>query len=899
MNTDASGQSGGSLSQERWAAIEQLYWAAHELDVAAREALLQSSSAPAEVVDEVRSMLRATDSGGLQVEQRFVQDQPADGAGLPPGTRIGPYELLALAGRGGMGEVYRARRVDGALDLEVAIKLLRPDARSAALQRRFMAERAVLARLNHPNIATILDAGIAPDGRPFLALRYVDGVPISAFAATLPLAARLQLFLKVADAVQFAHTNLIVHRDLKPSNILVTSAGEPILLDFGIAKLLGDEASSEGPTHVGEQLLTPSHAAPEQLLGEAVTTATDVHGLGALLFEMLTGCHPYATVGSRPSDVERAILESPAPPPSTVTRDALTRHTIRGDLDSVVQMALRKEPTRRYATAHEFAADVRRAMDGQPVRARPDHWHYRARRFVQRNRVATVAAAAIVAITIGALAREVVLSRRLTRERDRAVAEQQAGEDVLAFVTDLFEQANPNLVPGADTLRVGPFLTRAELLLRTLDAQPRRQLRVARTLGAMRLSRGDYAVAESLLTRAIAAGVKTLGSEDIDVLRARDVLAGVLVQFRGERAAYAQADTALQAVKRSANATAPDLANAYARLATVSADPARVRVLLDSALARSATDTTVDSIAIAGALDARARERGMSGKRAEAAALEGAAYRIVTARFPAEHDIVMTVRGNLSTWQNGAGQWEPSLEHALAILDVMRRKTTPGHTLALAHERVALVAINIPGRLALADSMDREALRIFRATLAPEHPLIRSAMRNLAIITAQRGRAARGLALLDSAIAMTFASNDSIGARYMIGQRVPMLLALARNAEADSSARMASTTRARQKVGSDSAALMDWHSGLAALANGRAQEADSLFAQIVSIGGGDGGNSLDQWRWISARCALGVARSRAGKSGEARVHLGEACPALSRWGRADRTLVRWAGAGRE
>jgi hypothetical protein len=389
--------------------------------------------------------------------------------------------------------------------------------------------------------------------------------------------------------------------------------------------------------------------------------------------------------------------------------------------------------------------------------------------------------------------------------------------------------------------------------------------------------------------------VKTLGSDDVDVLRP-DV-AGSSCSFAGERAAYAQADTALQAVKRSANATAPDLANAYARLATVSADPARVRVLLDLALARSATDTTVDSIAIAGALDASG-ERGMSGKRAEAAALEGAAYRIVTARFPAEHDIVMTVRGNLSTWQNGAGQWEPSLEHALAILDVMRRKTTPGHTLALAHERVALVAINIPGRLALADSMDREALRIFRATLAPEHPLIRSAMRNLAIITAQRGRAARGLALLDSAIAMTFASNDSIGARYMIGQRVPMLLALARNAEADSSARMASTTRARQKVGSDSAALMDWHSGLAALANGRAQEADSLFAQIVSIGGGDGGNSLDQWRWISARCALGVARSRAGKSGK-RACTRRGVHGVVTRGRADRTLVRWAGLGRE
>jgi serine/threonine protein kinase len=476
MNTDASGRSGGSLSQERWAAIEQLY-CEHELDVAAREALLQRRPPRR---GRGRGAFVACDGQWRTASGTAIRQDPADGAGLPPGTRIGPYELLALAGRGGMGEVYRARRVDGALDLEVAIKLLRPDARSAALQRRFMAERAVLARLNHPNIATILDAGIAPDGRPFLALRYVDGVPISAFAATLPLAARLQLFLKVADAVQFAHTNLIVHRDLKPSNILVTSAGEPILLDFGIAKLLGDEASSEGPTHVGEQLLTPSHAAPEQLLGEAVTTATDVHGLGALLFEMLTGCHPYATVGSRPSDVERAILESPAPPPSTVTRDALTRHTIRGDLDSVVQMALRKEPTRRYATAHEFAADVRRAMDGQPVRARPDHWHYRARRFVQRNRVATVAAAAILAITIGALAREVVLSRRLTRERDRAVAEQQAGEDVLAFVTDLFEQANQTSSRAPTSLRVG--VPHAPSCCCARWMRSRDDLRVARTL---------------------------------------------------------------------------------------------------------------------------------------------------------------------------------------------------------------------------------------------------------------------------------------------------------------------------------------------------------------------------------------------------------------------------------
>ncbi|MBC8086624.1 MAG: serine/threonine protein kinase [Phycisphaerae bacterium] len=887
-----------ALNSVRWEALSHFYWEALQHASEGRAAYLVSSGAPADIVAEVIAMLDASEAGrGTRIERRFVAGDDAP-PGLAPGTRLGFYELLDLVGRGGMGEVYRARRVDGELELTVAIKVLRSDARSESLTRRFVAERALLARLNHPNIASILDAGTAPDGRPFLVLRFVEGEPITQYAARIPLGERLRLFSKVAAAVQFAHTHLVIHRDLKPSNILVTSAGEPVLLDFGIAKLLGDSHNGVDETHAGERLLTPSHAAPEQLRGEAVTTATDVYGLGGLLFELLTGRHPFAEQIRTRGQIEQAVLDTPVPLPSAAVRDQSQAGALRGDLDCIVQMAMRKEADRRYASAAQFADDVQRHLTGLPVHARPDRWSYRASRFVQRNRVATAAAALLATVLMVALTREVVQSRRLATERDRAVKEREAGEDVLAFITDLFAQSNPRVVPGADTLRVGPFLTLAETRVTELNEQPERQMRLYRSLGNVRFSRGDYVVAESLLALSVDLGTRTLGRDHLEVLRTRQSLSDVLVERRGEPAARQERDSVLRMLLRTVGPAHPDVADAYVRLAGVTADVAVVRALLDTAVTLKVRAGVADSMNIADMFDEQARLYGLRAQPIQAAALEDAALRIVVTRFPPEHANVLTVKGNLATWLNGAGEWERALTLATEVLNSAKRQTTAGHAFAIAHERVALIAINIPGRLALADSLSRVALATFRAAVAPDHPLVASSMRNLAIILAQGGRVTEGLALLDSSIALRKLAGDTSGWQYMEGQRVPMLVALRRPEEALQSANIARVARPALPAATERVALIDWHSGLAAMAASRTDDAARFFADVVEADAQADSGTLRAWRMVMARCALGAALAGSRRTEEAQVHLQQACPALKRWGRADASVVAWGEAAR-
>jgi serine/threonine-protein kinase len=269
---------------------------------------------------------------------------------LAEGARVGAYRIVSLVGAGGMGDVYRAERADGAYRQAVALKVLRPGYGTAELVRRFRVEREALARLTHPGIARILDGGALDDGRPYIVLELVDGLPITTYceARALPLRDRLALFLKVAATVQFAHGRLVVHRDIKPSNILVQPDGTPRLLDFGIAKLLdlGAGASLALETTPEVRLLTSEYAAPEQIRGELPGTATDVYALGVLLFELLTGQKPFPAAGRPRAVLEQVILEAPAPAPSGVVTSRAAARALRGDLDRIVLMALRKEPDR-------------------------------------------------------------------------------------------------------------------------------------------------------------------------------------------------------------------------------------------------------------------------------------------------------------------------------------------------------------------------------------------------------------------------------------------------------------------------------------------------------------------------------------------------------------------------
>ncbi|HSS17949.1 MAG TPA: protein kinase [Candidatus Dormibacteraeota bacterium] len=332
----------------------------------------------------------------------FWQEGPPRG-----GERVGAYVIVRELGRGGMGTVFLAERADGQFEKQVAIKILNRGADTAEILRRFRAERQILARLDHPNIARLLDAGTTDDGLPYFIMDYIVGAPVTRFAVVQRLSTRqrLELFLKICDAVEFAHRNLVVHRDIKPSNILANAQGEPKLLDFGIAKLLAKDEDAAQLTTEAQEHLTPICASPEQAKGDPITVATDIYSLGALLYEMLSDQKPHRFSTARPTREELALVvgEQVPSPPSAVASNAQTARLLRGDLDAIVLFAMRKEPKMRYPTVADLAADIRRQLARKPVVARCPTLGYRAKCLVKRNGSRLVTSAAVVIVLAGVL----------------------------------------------------------------------------------------------------------------------------------------------------------------------------------------------------------------------------------------------------------------------------------------------------------------------------------------------------------------------------------------------------------------------------------------------------------------------------------------------------------------
>ena len=467
---------GGGMSDQAGAGaadrIRTIFDAAVALAPGARDAYLDDACAgDAALRERVVRML------GAAARMTSFLERPPAGAPVvvevSPGRRVGPYELVREIGRGGMGAVFLGRRVDAQFDRDVAVKIVPAHLAGADGGRRFRLEQQILARLVHPRIAQLYDAGTAADGLAYVVMELVDGVPMDAYCrrAGLPLRDRVRLVADVCDAVAFAHRNLVVHRDLKPSNILVTAEGGIKLLDFGIAKLLDDEGAAPGATHPGTQPMTPEYAAPEQVLGEPVTTSTDVYALGLLLFELLTGRRAQAMATTSYDEIVRVVCRTDAARPSAAVQAAEAaasglslapdrlRRQLRGDLDTIVGKALAKAPERRYAGAADLAADLRRYLDGEPIAARPDSAAYRARKFVGRHALpVTLAATAVVALAAGlgaALWQARVAERaRLDADEQRARAERRFN-DVRTLATDFvfeFHDAIATL-PGATPAR--------------------------------------------------------------------------------------------------------------------------------------------------------------------------------------------------------------------------------------------------------------------------------------------------------------------------------------------------------------------------------------------------------------------------------------------------------------
>ncbi len=426
--------------------VLELVGAALELEPAARPAfLVEACGDNSELRAEVESLL------GAETHVRdFIETPPtavataalADAREEPFVSReFGAYRTIREIGRGGLGTVYLAARADAVYEKEVALKLLRRGLDTDDILRRFRNEQQILARLEHPQIARLIDGGTSAEGQPYFVMERVEGEPLTTYSQRkgLTIKERIELFRTVCAAVAYAHQHLVIHRDLKPSNILVTDEGEVKLLDFGIAKLLGGDEDATFRTMTEMRVMTPDYASPEQILGENITTASDVYSLGVILYELLTGAKPYRLTSKGLAGLEQAITTKEPPPPSSV---ASAPRSLRGDLDNIVLMALRKEPERRYASVTEFSEDLRRYLAALPVRAHKATKSYRAGKFIQRHKPGVLAALLVALALVAGIITTTWQAKRAARERDRA---QHRFADVRHLAHELLFEIAPRI----------------------------------------------------------------------------------------------------------------------------------------------------------------------------------------------------------------------------------------------------------------------------------------------------------------------------------------------------------------------------------------------------------------------------------------------------------------------
>ena len=762
---------------DRWKEVRALFEEVVERDAAERESLLASTDE--ELASRVRRLLAADADAGGFLESPVVAvagglfDGAADEPSLP--ERIGPYRVLSRLGRGGMGEVLLAERADGLFDQRVAIKLLRPGMHSEEVLARFARERRILARLEHPHIARLLDGGAAEDGRPYFVMELVRGEPITEYARTRSLSVdeRLRLLLDACEAVAAAHRNLVVHRDLKPSNVLVTEGGEVKLLDFGIAKLLGgDDTGGPDPETRSElRLLTPAYAAPEQILGEPVTTATDVWALGALAYELLTGTLPQKREGRSPSALAAAAASEaierpsqrvrgeplerlPVARPTEADRRRLDRQ-LRGDLDNVLLTALRSEPERRYPSVTAFAGDLRRHREGRPVKARPDTLSYRAGKFVRRNRVAVAAAALVLASLVGGLAAARRQELRAEAQARAASAAARRADAVKEFLIGLFEIADPEQSGGA--IPASALLDQAGRRLDTeLASEPDIQAELLETVARIDRGLGRLDAAEALARRSLAGREKILPSGDGAIGRSLATL-GAITMDRGKLdEAEKQLADALRIVEArdgERSLAAARVRSDYAQVLFWKGDVATAEKLEASVYEAYRAELGDDAVQTAIHL----RNRGILleelDRLDEAEADSRASQAVLEKRLGPEHPNLGQSYCNLAVLLDRRGKSDEAEKWFLRSLEVRRKALGPDHrVVGQTLQLLALFYLN-QARLDEAEANYRQALALFRA-IEPKHFEVGKCLNGLALVASRRGRYAESEATLGEVIVL-------------------------------------------------------------------------------------------------------------------------------------------------
>jgi serine/threonine-protein kinase len=688
---------------------------------------------------------------------------PAAPAPGPAGQRLGPWALERPLGQGGMGTVWLARRSDGRFEGTAAVKLLNLALLDPVGGGRFRREGSLLARLDHPNIARLLDAGVSDGGQPYLVLEHVEGERIDRWcdAQRLTPEQRLRLFLDVLAAVAHAHANLIVHRDLKPSNILVTDAGMVKLLDFGIAKLLEDEAGADATTltDLGGRALTPEYAAPEQIAGGSITTATDVYALGVLLYLLLAGRHPTGDGSRTTAEHLQGILDTEPPRLSTVATGCEHRGTSRerlrrlyaGDLDNIVAKALKKRPAERYATVSAFADDLRRYLAHEPVSARPDSFAYRAGKFLRRNRLPVAAGGAIALALAGAAVRERQLRGQAEAEARKAVA-------VREYLVSVFGAADPYAAPDSQaSVTARDLLDRGvERIDTALAGEPAVRAELRGALGRVYTNLGMYDRAAEQLARTLRERRALYGDTDTTVADAMDQL-GMTQLRRGDLAA---ADSLLRGaleVRRRRlgtdhDATAESLEH-VAELLHGRNDFAGSEPLLREALRIRRELHGDSSLPTANAKVWLADVFRTTGNMPEAMRLYREALATREHRLGAEHPLTAELVGSVATALEALGRHAEAESLLRSMIAVQRRKLGDDHpTVAVSLNALGQLLYKATPRVEAAESLLRAALAINQRALGENHPKVADNVGNLAIIARDRGDLAEAERLLARAL---------------------------------------------------------------------------------------------------------------------------------------------------
>jgi serine/threonine-protein kinase len=735
------------MDANRWARIRSLFHAVLGQAPRERRAFLETQcSGDERLLEDVASLLEAHEAEGTFLEEPLIRL----GERWETGQRIGIFELRERLGQGGMGTVYRAVRVDGEYDTEVALKLMHAGLDGDALVARFRQERQILANLQHPNIARLLDGGTTDDGRPFLVMDAVEGAPINHYcdAHNLALPERLRLFQKVCRAVHFAHQNLVVHRDLKPANILVTAEGEPKLLDFGIAKLL-EPASPGGLTRVEDQgggvPMTPENAAPEQMGTDPITTAADIYSLGVLLFQLLTGRRPFHLEELGTEAFIHAVCHQDPPAPSTCLQEAAAA-TVRGDLDAIVTKALRKEPTRRYLSAEQLADDVEHFLTGRPVLAREGTLAYHAGKFLRRHRWP-------VAVAVAALLLLTTFIAALLVQRERILEEQAQSREVTRLLEGLFEISDPDRARG-ERITARELLDRGALDIRDrLTAQPELKASLLGTMGRVYRKLGLYPEAEPLLTEAHTLWLQSYGDRDhpkvvesvLDLAEQRIVTG----QYREAEDLFTRAQESLPGGESQVRAVA-----GRADALRLQGRYGEAEVLQRQALATVREDLGAEHpliARIANQLGNLLREMGDH----ESA---GAAYREALdfhlQHHGPQHPAVAEVYNNLGLLAHEQGAFDEAREAFEAALAIQSKVLDAGHRdMASPHHNLAAVLHEL-GQYEEAEAACRTALRIRRAALGEQHPNLADSLNLLGLIRFRRGELDEAANLLEEARAL-------------------------------------------------------------------------------------------------------------------------------------------------